>query len=115
MNADAVFFTDTTFKRDVRDFFGFTVYDHNDHNNHNNSSYNNPKRIKRVPTLKSIPDYSAAPVYKAADDDLAVWKKRIEAEDRMKSNNIQSNTDRFKSQADEYREKLLKNLRKKLA
>src|SRR4051812_45277315 len=29
MDADAVFFTDPTFKRDVRDFFGFTVQNHN--------------------------------------------------------------------------------------
>ena len=82
--ADQVFFRDPAFKRDVQDFFGIT--------SHGKGTQNIGGNIMKYYGIADI-----APVYKAKDDDLAVWKKRIEAGAEVKDNKAQCNTEKDKS------------------
>ncbi|KAF7571902.1 hypothetical protein PtrM4_094020 [Pyrenophora tritici-repentis] len=54
----------------------------------------------------------SAPPYKAADDDLAVWKKRLEVEHGVKGSQAQGNTKDLKTTEDLQRDKSLGDLRR---
>jgi hypothetical protein len=68
-----ILFRNPAFKRDVQDFFGNT--------SHGKGTQNTDKHITGY-----FDDADVAPVYKAEDDDLAVWKERIEAGTEVKDN-----------------------------
>jgi hypothetical protein len=79
-----VFFRDPAFQRDVQEFFGVT--------SHGEDTRNTDRRITGY-----FDNTDVAPVYKAKDDDLAIWKKRIEAGNGMKGDDAQSNAEKDKS------------------
>jgi len=90
---DAVFFTDPTLKPDIQTFFSFTGPD----NNNNIVNVKNAPSSRRLIALKYIPEYSAVPVYKAADDDFVDWKGRTAPDDGVKSGLAQNNTRKSKA------------------
>jgi hypothetical protein len=79
-----ILFRDPAFKRDVQDFFGI--------NSHSNGTQNIGGQSTNYYGLADV-----APVYKAKDDDLAVWKKRIEAGVEVKDEEAQCNPEKGKS------------------
>ncbi|KAI4611644.1 uncharacterized protein J4E87_010494 [Alternaria ethzedia] len=85
---------DPAFRRDVFEFFGHTVPDKPDPKYHDQS------------------DVSS--VYKAADDDLAVWRAGSGAEGEVKDGGQESQKDRVKSAEDAKRERVREGLRYKL-
>ncbi|KAI4911159.1 hypothetical protein J4E85_011297 [Alternaria conjuncta] len=85
---------DPAFRRDVFEFFGHAVPDKPDPKHHDQS------------------DVSS--VYKAADDDLAVWRAGSGAEGGVKDSGEKGSTDRVKTVEDEKRERVREGLRYKL-
>ncbi|KAI4913402.1 uncharacterized protein J4E92_009751 [Alternaria infectoria] len=85
---------DPAFRRDVFEFFGHTVPDKPDPKHHDQS------------------DVSS--VYKAADDDLAVWRAGSGAEGEVKDDGAENVKDRIKIVEDAKRERVREGLRYKL-
>ncbi|KAI4675974.1 uncharacterized protein J4E84_009773 [Alternaria hordeiaustralica] len=85
---------DPAFRRDVFEFFGHTVPDKPDPKHHDQS------------------DVSS--VYKAADDDLAVWRAGAGAEGEVKDGGQESQKDRIKAVEDAKRERVREGLRYQL-
>ncbi|KAI4941221.1 hypothetical protein J4E91_010911 [Alternaria rosae] len=85
---------DPAFRRDVFEFFGHAVPDKPDPKHHYQS------------------DVSS--VYKAADDDLAVWNAGSGAEGEVKDGGAEGSNDRIKSVEDSNRELVLEGLRYRL-
>ena len=77
-NPNTVFFTDLAFRRDVEDFFAFTGQERlPPRDSRRNAKYSN--------------EAASVPRYNPAEDDLAVWKKRLVAEGGVKDSNAQDN------------------------
>jgi hypothetical protein len=95
-SAGFVLHQDPAFRRDVHEFFGHTW-----------------------PAGKPNTDYydqtDVPSVYKAADDDLAVWKASVECVGGMKDSDEEDKHDNTKSADDAQRERLLESLRYKLS
>jgi len=85
---------DPAFRRDVFEFFGHAVPDKPDPKHHDQS------------------DVSS--VYKAADDDLAVWRAGSGAESEAKDGGQEVQKDRIKTVEDAKRERVREGLRFKL-
>ena len=85
---------DPAFRRDVFEFFGHAVPDKPDPKHHDQS------------------DVSS--VYKAADDDLAVWRAGAGAEGEVKDGGQEGQKDRIKTVEDAKRERVREGLRFKL-
>jgi len=85
---------DPAFRRDVFEFFGHAVPDNADSKNHDQS------------------DVSS--VYKAADDDLAVWRAGAGAEGEVKDGAQEGQKDRIKTVEDAKRERVREGLRYQL-
>ncbi|KAI4641292.1 hypothetical protein J4E93_008171 [Alternaria ventricosa] len=85
---------DPAFRRDVFELFGHAVPDKPDPKHHDQS------------------DVSS--VYKAADDDLAVWRAGSGGEGEVKDSGEKGSTDRVKTVEDEKRERVREGLRYKL-
>lgn len=86
---------DPAFRRDVQDFFGHTW-------------------SAVEPTTKYYNQADVPPVYKAADDDLAVWRAGFKVEGGVKDGGKDDKSDRVKSAEDKSREYVLEGLRYKL-
>jgi hypothetical protein len=77
-------FRDPAFQRDVQDFFDTTSH----------------SKGTQVPGEQATEYYDiadVAPVYKAKDDDLAVWKKRLETGAEVKDSDAQGEAEKEKS------------------
>jgi hypothetical protein len=85
---------DPAFRRDVYEFFGHAWPDRPNPEHHDQGD---------VPT-----------VYKAADDDLAVWRAGAGVEGEVKDSGKMDNIDRIKNAEDVRREHVLEGLRHKL-
>ena len=83
-NGHDILFRGPAFKRDVQDFFGIT--------GHGQSAENIGGQSTKHYSMADV-----APVYRAEDDDLAVWKKHIEAGTEVKEDEAQRNAERGKS------------------
>lgn len=77
LSVDPILFTDPSFKLDICNFFGVT--------GHRNSD---DIRYMGAYTAMVCDRSELAPTYNAKDDDLHVWKKRIESDSKVKDNNI---------------------------
>ncbi|EDU46742.1 hypothetical protein PtrSN002B_002800 [Pyrenophora tritici-repentis] len=101
---DHVFFSDPVFKLDVQNFFGVSSPS-------NNIIYDGTQ-FRRTQSQRVLAQPRSAPPYKAADDDLAVWKKRLEVEHGVKGSQAQGNTKDLKTTEDLQRDKSLGDLRR---
>ncbi|RMZ66102.1 hypothetical protein GMOD_00005171 [Pyrenophora seminiperda CCB06] len=111
--SDAVMFTDPILKHDVESYFSYPSQE--------SYNTNSTARAQYPPKQRSnMSDYSGAPLYKAADDDLTVFKRRVEGPDgvngvKQRQRQAQSGTEKVKTAEDAQREKMLEKLRMKVA
>ncbi|CAE7194240.1 hypothetical protein P3342_009604 [Pyrenophora teres f. teres] len=106
-NTEAVLFSDPIFKLDVQNFFGFT------NSSNNNNNMNNGAQINRTRSQRALAEPRSAPPYRAADDDLAVWRKRLEVEHGVKDDQAQGDTKGLKTTEDLQQDMNLAGLRRK--
>jgi hypothetical protein len=79
----AVFFCEPNFKRNIQELFSVI--------SHSGSRQNTSEH-----TTVYCDCTETASAYNAKDDDLAVWKKRIETDTRVKDSDVQDNTEKDK-------------------